>query len=454
MALQHTLAKSITLKGIGLHTGEEATVTLHPAPENYGIRFKRTDIADAPEIPADIDNVTDLARGTTIELKGVKIHTIEHCMSALAGCEIDNCRIEVNASEIPLMDGSAMPFVELITAAGITEQQAQREFIVITEPIMAYLNNDVAFGVLPCDDFRVTLLIDYKHPALGAQHSTLLSLNDYAKDFAPARTFCFLSEIEKLRQSGLIKGGRLDNAVVVQDIDLTAEHIDFIRTLFGWTGPITKGENGFVNNTQLRYPNELCRHKVLDLIGDFYLLGKPVKAHIQAARSGHAANIEMAKRIRAWVNLNKDKQKPQIAINYEEIMKILPHRYPFLLVDKVLKIDPGKSIVAIKNVSFNEPFFQGHFPGNPIMPGVLQVEAMAQVGGIMALYGKKLTADNTILFLGTEKVRWRGIVRPGDSLRIECEVLQFRRNTMRFVGKCFVEDKLVCEAELLAMVGA
>ncbi|MDD5673873.1 MAG: 3-hydroxyacyl-ACP dehydratase FabZ, partial [Chitinivibrionales bacterium] len=306
------------------------------------------------------------------------------------------------------------------------------------------------------DQFRVTVMIDYKHPALGAQHTTLVSLNDYVKDFAPARTFCFLSEIEKLREAGLIKGGRLDNAVVVQDVELTAEHISYMRNLFDWKGPIESGENGFVNNTKLRFTNELCRHKVLDLIGDFYLLGKPLLGHIQAARGGHAANIEMARKIRAVVNKqshHKKGSREKLPVSLEQIREMLPHRYPFLLIDKVVKIEPDKSIVAVKNVSCNEPFFQGHFPGNPIMPGVLQVEAMAQAGGIMALYGKKVGREMHILFLGVDKVRWRGMVHPGDVLRIECEMLQNRRMTIRFAGKCFVEDQLVCEAELMAMLG-
>jgi UDP-3-O-[3-hydroxymyristoyl] N-acetylglucosamine deacetylase/3-hydroxyacyl-[acyl-carrier-protein] dehydratase len=413
-------------------------------------------MGSGPEILADIDNVVDLARGTAVGKDGVTVHSVEHFMSAAAGLAIDNVRVEVSGAELPLMDGSAMPYVELILEAGIAEQNAQRECIVIDEPIMHYMERDIAFGILPYEQFRVTMLIDYKHPSLGAQHTTMVSLDDYVKDFAPARTFCFLSEIEKLRESGLIKGGRLDNAVVVQDVDLTEEHSKYIRRLFDWKGPIESGANGFVNNTKLRFDNELCRHKVVDLLGDFYLLGKPLLCHIQAARGGHAANIEMAKRIRAWVNKKKKGKKGQrekMPVSLEQIMDMLPHRYPFLLIDKVVKIEPEKSIVAVKNVSFNEPFFQGHFPGNPIMPGVLQLEAMAQAGGIMALFGKKVAADSTILFLGLDKVRWRGVVQPGDCLRIECEMLQNRRMTIRFAGKCYVEDQLVAEAELMAMLG-
>jgi UDP-3-O-[3-hydroxymyristoyl] N-acetylglucosamine deacetylase / 3-hydroxyacyl-[acyl-carrier-protein] dehydratase len=455
MPLQHTIQKSVSLSGIGLHTGETTKVTLHPALENTGIRFVRTDIRDRPEIEADIDNVVDIARGTTIGKDGTKVHSVEHLMSAFAGLEIDNCKVELDAAEVPLMDGSALPFVELIQRAGIAEQAAQREFLTIDESMLVQMKDDITFGILPSNNFRATIMIDYNHPALGAQHSTLFSLKDYVADFASARTFCFLSEIEKLREAGLIKGGRLDNAVVVQDIELTSDHIAFIRELFGWKGPVEKGENGFVNSTKLRYPNELARHKVVDLLGDFYLLGKPLLCHVQAARTGHAANIEMAKKIRDYLRKKKKKKEEGAPppVSFEEIMAILPHRYPFLLIDRVLEIEPRKKIVAVKNVTCNEPFFQGHFPGDPIMPGVLQIEAMAQAGGIMGLYGKKFDKGNAIAFLGIDKARFRGRVKPGDVLRIEVEILQDRRNTIRFAGKCYVDNKVVCEAELFAMLG-
>jgi UDP-3-O-[3-hydroxymyristoyl] N-acetylglucosamine deacetylase / 3-hydroxyacyl-[acyl-carrier-protein] dehydratase len=454
MALQHTIASPVSLEGVGLHTGENAHVTLRPAKENHGIRFVRTDVMPPLEIIADIDNVVDLSRGTAIGKNGVKVHSVEHLMSAFAGLEIDNCIVEVDAQEIPLMDGSALPYVELIRKAGIVEQAAQREFLTIDEPMMTYLKNDVAFGIFPSEHFRVTLMIDYQHPSLGTQHTTLISLKDYEKDFAPARTFCFLSEIEKLRESGLIKGGRLDNAVVVQDIELTNDHISYMRSLFQWNGPIEKGDNGFVNNVQLRFFNELCRHKVVDLLGDFYLLGKPLQAFIQTAKTGHASNIEMARKIREYLRKNKEKsvEEDTPVIDHAAILATLPHRYPFLLIDRVLKINPRKSIVAQKNVSFNEPFFNGHFPGEPVMPGVLQIEAMAQAGGIMGLYNQKSEKDLAIAFLGIDKARFRGVVRPGDILRIEVEMLQDRRAAIRFAGKCFVGKKLVCEAELMAML--
>jgi UDP-3-O-[3-hydroxymyristoyl] N-acetylglucosamine deacetylase/3-hydroxyacyl-[acyl-carrier-protein] dehydratase len=353
------------------------------------------------------------------------------------------------------MDGSAMPFVELIEKAGIVEQAAQREFLTIDESMVVEMKDNVTFGVLPSNNFRATIMIDYNHPALGAQHTTLMALKDYKSDFAAARTFCFLSEIEKLREAGLIKGGSFDSAVVVQDVELTKDHTDYMRKLFDWKGPIEQGNNGFVNGTKLRFPNELARHKMIDLLGDFYLLGKPLLCHIQAARTGHASNIEMAKKLREY--LKKKKKKPDVnavpPISLQELLSILPHRYPFLLVDRVLEIETKKRIVAIKNVTFNEPFFQGHFPGDPIMPGVLQIEAMAQAACIVGLHGRKFDQGYVIGFLGIDKARFRGWVRPGDTLRIEVETLQDRRNTMKFAGKCYVGDKVVCEAELFAMLG-
>lgn len=457
MALQQTIGKQVSLTGMGLHTGVTATVTLCPAPENYGIRFVRVDLENKPEIPADIDFVVDLSRGTTIGKDSVRVYTIEHVMSCFAGLGIDNCRVEIDAQEIPLMDGSALPYVELVQQAGIVEQNAQRSYIDIEEPIM-FVKGDIALGVFPLDHFRLTLEIDYNYPALGAQYTTLFSLDDYVKDFAPARTFCFLSEIEKLREQGLIKGGSLDSALVVQDSELTQEHIAYMRSLFAYQGPIEPGENGFLNNTKLRFYNEPCRHKALDLIGDLYLLGRPLNAHILAARTGHAANIELAKKIRSII---KSKEKASIVpdektvtnFTFEDIQRILPHRYPFLLVDKVLEVSPGKRILAVKNVSFNEPFFQGHFPGNPTMPGVLQIEAMAQACAILGLYTNQTTKDVKVLLLGIDNCRFRGIVRPGDILKMEVTTIQFRRSTGKFQGKCFVDDKLVCEAEFLAMYG-
>ncbi len=444
----------MSLTGTGLHSGEEATVTLYPAPENHGIKFVRTDIENAPEIEADIDNVVDLVRGTAIGKKEIKLFSIEHCMSALSGMEIDNCRIEVTKGELPLLDGSSLPYVELIKQAGIQQQEATRNYITVDKPILLYQDNDTAYSLFPASHFNMTLMIDYshKHPVVGVQHTTLFNRGDFEKEFAPARTFCFLSEIEMLREKGRIKGGSLDSAVVVQDIELTEEHISYIRRLFNYDGPVTPGKNGFLNNEKLRFYNELCRHKAVDLIGDLYLLGRPIQGHVLAAKTSHESNHKFAQKIRKYIR-KKEKEKKEQGLDIKEVLNILPHRYPFLLIDSVEEVEPDKRTVAIKNVSINEPFFQGHFPGEPIMPGVLQIEAMAQAGGIMGMYGKKIGKEKRIAFMGVDNARFRGAVRPGDTLRIEVNVIKRRRNTMRFSGKCFVHNNLVCEAELLAMLG-
>ena len=456
MALQHTIKKAGSVSGIGLHTAAKSTVTINPAPENYGIRFVRVDLPGPPEIPADIDYVVENSRDTCIGIGDAKVYTIEHLMAAFSGLAIDNCRVEVNATELPIMDGSALPFVELIRNCGIIEQAAQREFITIDKPIWPYSKGDVALSVFPSDHFHVTLMVDYKHPSIGAQHTTMFSVDDFEKDFAPARTFCFLSEIEMLRSAGLIKGGSLDSAVVVQDIPITEELGESLKKFFD-VKTLKDASDGLLNGIKLRYPNEICRHKALDLIGDLYLLGKPIMGHVLGARTGHAANIEMAKKIREYVN-KRDKEAAKKnngpVVAYDEILQLLPHRYPFLLVDGVTEIESGKRIVAYKNVSFNENFFQGHFPDNPIMPGVLQIEAMAQAGGLMYMYGKKGQKDNAMLFMTIDKVRFRAPVRPGDQLVIESEVLQMRGRTCRMAARCLVRGKVVSEAELMAMVGS
>ena len=461
MSQQQTIGKSVSLTGVGLHTGVASRVTFNPAPADYGIRFVRTDLEGCPEIPGDIDYVVDLSRGTAIGKGDARVYSVEHVMSCFAGLGIDNCRVEVNAQEIPLMDGSAMPYVNLVQEAGIVTLDAPREYINITEPLM-YVNGEIAVAVFPLDYLRVTLEVDYKYPALGTQYTTMFSLKDYKSDYASARTFCFLSEIQKLREQGLIKGGSLDSALVVQDVELTDEKIAYMRKLFDtYHGPIEPGQNGFLNNTELRYWNEPCRHKLVDLIGDLYLLGKPINAHILAARTGHAANIETAKLIREQLKKHgKDKVERKdcetaIQLTYEDITKILPHRFPFLLIDKVEHLVPDQEIVALKNVSFNEDYFNGHFPGNPVMPGVLQIEAIAQAAGIMGLYKYYKEdgeiKDANVLFMGVDNVRFRGIVRPGDVLRIDVKMLQFKRGIGKFAGKCFVDDKLVCEAEGMAI---
>jgi UDP-3-O-[3-hydroxymyristoyl] N-acetylglucosamine deacetylase/3-hydroxyacyl-[acyl-carrier-protein] dehydratase len=454
---QKTIAKSGSLIGIGLHTGVNATVTLNPAPIDYGIRFVRIDTPQKVEIPADIDFVVGDARGTAIGKDDVKVFTIEHLMAAMAAKNISNCKIELNAEEIPLMDGSAKPFIDLITALGEEEQDAQQEFIEFDEPMWLYNENNIAISAFPAKDYYITLMIDYQNPAIGTQHTTMFNFGDFDKDFAPARTFCFLSEVESLSKQGLIKGGNLDSAMVLQDVAFSEEDAKELSKQFPNSSPIFPGTNGFLSNRELRFSNELCRHKAIDLVGDLYLLGKPIKGHIMAARSGHAANHAFAKRVREY--WNKKKKQSNHKITYDDILRMLPHRQPFLLVDGVDEIIPGQKIVAYKNVSFNDNFFMGHFPGNPIMPGVLQLEALAQAGGLMVLYEDKESVkedapQKSMLYMSINNCKFRNPVRPGDKLVLELNLVKQRRNIFVCEAKSMVDSKVCCEAELTCMVNA
>jgi UDP-3-O-[3-hydroxymyristoyl] N-acetylglucosamine deacetylase/3-hydroxyacyl-[acyl-carrier-protein] dehydratase len=377
-------------------------------------------------------------------------------MAALAAKRISNCKIEINAEEIPLMDGSAKSFIDLINSLGEEEQDAEQEFIEFDEPMWLYNENNTAISAFPAKDYYITLMVDYKNPVLGAQHTTMFNFNDFDNDFAPSRTFCFLSELEMLSKQGLIKGGTLDSAMVVQDIPFNDDDAKELSRQFPNSAHIFPGTNGFLSNRELRFPNELCRHKAVDLIGDLYLLGKPIKGHVMAARSGHAANHAFAKRVREYWT-KKVKKQHVIKITHEDILKMLPHRYPFLLVDGVDEIVPGQKIVAYKNVSFNDNFFQGHFPGNPIMPGVLQLEALAQAGGLMVLYEDNDIKDNpaaqkSMLYMSIYNCKFRNPVRPGDKLILELNIIKQRKNIFVCEAKSMVDGKTCCEAELTCMI--
>ncbi len=458
---QQTIKEPVSYSGVGLHTGNKTRITFKPAPANTGIIFKRMDIDDCPEIPADVDHVVDISRGTTIGIGNVKLHTVEHVLAAISGLELDNIICEVEGNEPPVGDGSSLPFVEVLLKAGFVEQDSPRDYLIIDKTI-AYSDpsKGIDIVVFPSDEFRITFMVDYKNPALGTQYTSMYSLHEeFATEFAAARTFCFLHEVVALRKAGLIKGGALDNAVVIMDEDLPQEKIQELRSLFDIDNEIKISNNGILNGKQLRYPNEPVRHKALDLIGDLALLGVPLKAHIMAARSGHGANAELVKLIRKEYKKKLIKSKYQVReggknvfLDSEAIAQILPHRYPFLLVDRILDLVPQEYVVGIKNVSMNEPFFQGHFPGKPIMPGVLIVEAMAQVGGIMLLNTESDPSKKLVLFTGIDNVRFRKTVTPGDTLRYEVEMGAFRRSICKIIGRAYVENELVCEAELMAAI--
>ncbi len=462
---QKTIHAVASFTGTGLHTGESSTITFRPAPENHGIVFVRTDIDPAVEIPALVDyvmddNEIDSLRGTNLQKDGITIYTVEHVLSAIAGSEIDNLRIELNAAEPPVGDGSAMPFVNMLLEAGIVEQDELKNYLIIEESM--YFHDEkkgIDLVALPLDDFRVSVMIDYKNPALGSQHSGLFSLEkEFIVDFAPARTFCFLHEVELLIDQNLIKGGNLGTAVVICDKKLDEIDEKRIRKTLKIEQSIFVGETGILNNTRLRFKNEPARHKVLDVIGDLFLVGAPIKGQILAGRPGHKSNIEFARRLRNFYQKQQLERKYQhvakkgVVFDFEAIQRILPHRYPFLFVDRITEFEAGKRIVGIKNVTGNEEFFLGHFPGHPIMPGVLIIEAMAQTGGIMLLNSEENPQEKIVYFMGMDNVRFRKPVFPGSQLVFELELLKKRSTSVKMQGKSFVNGELVAEAEMMAAI--
>ncbi|RKY56614.1 MAG: UDP-3-O-[3-hydroxymyristoyl] N-acetylglucosamine deacetylase [Candidatus Neomarinimicrobiota bacterium] len=457
---QRTIKKSASVSGIGLHTGVKSTVTFKPAPINSGIRFIRTDVKKCPEIIADINHVVDISRGTTIAQNGVQIHTVEHVLAAVSGMEIDNIYIELNNIEPPVCDGSSIEFVRALKEAEIVEQDAIQDILVI-DKIITYTDpkNKVDIHVLPSETFSITFLIDYKIPALGTQYSSTYSLEkEFETDYASARTFCFLSEIEALKARGLIKGGNVDNAVVFIDREIDEAEIDRLKKMFNISSNVILGQNGILNGVELRYYNEAVRHKILDLIGDFALLGVPIQGHVIAARSGHAHNVNLVRKIRKEYEKVLIRQKYQTSkvqgalFDISAIEKILPHRYPFLLVDRIIDMVPGETVTAIKNVSINEPFFSGHFPVKRIMPGVLIVESLAQAGGLLLLNSIENHESKLVYFTGLDNVRFRKPAIPGDQIRLEIKLIQFRLSMCKMKGVAYVNDDVIVEATMMASV--
>ncbi|MCH9031497.1 MAG: bifunctional UDP-3-O-[3-hydroxymyristoyl] N-acetylglucosamine deacetylase/3-hydroxyacyl-ACP dehydratase [candidate division Zixibacteria bacterium] len=456
---QRTIKSPAKVEGIGLHTGKNCKLTFKPAEINSGVYFIRKDLKDSPRIKADIDNVVDMSRGTTLGNGDLRVHTVEHVLAALAGLQIDNVDVELSDNEPPVGDGSAMLFVDALLKSGIVEQSADKEYVVIEEPL-SYSEPDrsVDLVVTPSDDLRITFMVDYRNPALGTQYTSLVNLEEeFVTEFAPARTFCFLSEVEYLKKEGLIKGGSLSNAIVIYDSDKGQIEVDRIRKALDLDENAFVGKTGIINDIPLRFPNEPVRHKALDLLGDLYLIGAPIKGHILAARSGHKANVALARKIRELQTKQKIRSKyksstKEAFLDINGILSIMPHRYPFLLIDRILELEPGKHVTALKNVTINEPFFQGHFPGHPIMPGVMILESMAQAGGALLLEAIDDPQSKIVYFMSIDKVKFRKPVLPGDQLRITLEMKAFRRSTCKMSGKAYVGDRVVASADFMAMV--
>ena len=456
---QQTIQKAVSLTGIGLHSGKEVKMTFRPAPANHGIKFQRMDLKDTPVLSADVNNVTSTNRGTTIEFGPARVSTVEHALAALAGMRIDNVLIEIDGPEVPIMDGSAQPFIDSLDEAGTIEQEEDREYFEITEPIR-YTDESTGTELiaLPGDDFEVTTLIDFNSPILGHQYANMKSLDQFRKEIAPCRTFVFLRELDLLLSQNLIKGGDLDNAIVIVDRLLEPDELEKLAQRLG--KPSIKVEKeGILNTIALHYENEPARHKLLDVVGDLALIGRPIKGKIMATKPGHTANVQFAKVIkRKYIEQRKLRGKPtvdpDVAPIYDVvgIKKLLPHRYPFLFVDKIIELS-DVHVVGVKNISYNETFFQGHFPNNPVFPGVLQMEALAQVGGVFVLSQKPDPENWDTYFLKIDQAKFKSMVVPGDQLILKMELLSpFRRGICHMFGTAYVGNRIVSEGELIAKI--
>ncbi len=456
--MQKTLQQEVTLSGIGLHTGKEVKLTMKPAKENTGFVFVRTDLEGHPQVEADVNYVVATERGTTLEKLGVKITTCEHLLAALVGCDIDNAILEMDASEPPILDGSSKYFVEAIESVGVVEQNIAREYLVVKE-VLTY--NDPATGseitIIPSDTYEVTTMVDFGTKVLGTQNATLKNISEFKDEISSARTFSFLHELEMLLDHGLIKGGDISNAIVYVDKDLTPETTEKLKKAFGKDN-VSIRPNGILDNLNLNYPNEAARHKLLDVIGDLALAGVKIKGKVIANKPGHYVNTQFAKKLNRQWKLQKKKNVPDFDLTKEPvfdingIMRLMPHRPPFLLIDKILELSDSH-VVGLKNVTMNEPFFVGHFPKEPVMPGVLQVEALAQTGGILVLASVPDPENYSTYFIKIDKVKFKRKVVPGDTIIFKIELIEpIRRGIVHMQGYGYVGDAVAVEAELMAQV--
>lgn len=457
---QRTLKAPVKLTGVGLHTGEEVTLEIVPAPGNHGYKFQRIDLEGEPIIKADCDLVVGTDRGTTLEQNGARVYTTEHVLAALYGCQVDNALIKLNGPEIPIMDGSSKPFVEAFESVGYEDQDAERIYLELSENIpWEDVEKGIEFLAVPDNHYRITVMVDYKSPVLGTQHATMYNIGEFKEEISACRTFVFLKELEFLAKNNLIKGGDLDNAIVlVERENVSQEEIDHIAEVLGKKDLDIKIQGlGVLNNTKLQFENEPARHKLLDIVGDLALVGRPIKAHILGARPGHSGNVRFAKVLKEYMKSQEKSGRyfdltKEPLYNINDIEKMLPHRYPFLMVDKIMEINE-ESIIGVKNITMNEPIFQGHFPSNPVFPGVLQIEAMAQVGGIFALSKVEDPHLYSTYFMKIESVKFKQKVLPGDTIVFELYLISpIRRGLVNMGGVGYVNGKPVVEAEMLAQI--
>lgn len=458
MSKQHTISNPVSLKGVGIHTGKEVNLTFKPAEENFGYAFCRTDLPEKPIIEANINYVVNTDRGTNLDKNGIKIKTSEHVLAALVGMEIDNILIELDASEPPIMDGSSKYFVEALQKAGIKEQKAIRNEYVVKEVISYYDENTGSdITVIPSNSYEVTTMVDFGTKILGTQNATMKKISQFNTEFANARTFSFLHEIEMLLDNGLIKGGDLNNAIVYVDKELSDETMSKLKKAFN-TDKLSVKSNGILDNLNLHYPNEAARHKLLDVVGDLALLGTRIKGKVIANKPGHFVNSMFTKHLSSIIKNEKRNLAPQIDLtkppimDVNQIQELLPHRPPFLFIDKILEISDDH-VIGLKNVTMNEDFFNGHFPGKPIMPGVLQIEAMAQAGGVLILNTVPDPQNYLTFFAKIDNAKFKYPVVPGDTLIFKCELLSpLRRGICHMRAQAFVDGKLTSEADLMAKI--